>query len=341
MGYARAPDGVAALTDARCCPPATRSKSPASATGDGAAVACARHACSRAGAIGVVACSALDLPAAPAIIRLPRRPPRRAVPSGSARIRAAGRSTPRSSPRSLRLVAGLPLARDQLIEHLHRLQDALGHLPVAHLTALAELLRLAPVEVYEVASFYHHFDVVREGEPAPAALTIRVCTSLSCALAGGADLAAQAASALGPGVRVAGASCLGRCDTAPAALCGARAIGHATVEAIERAAADRRLRRGRAEVDGYDAYRAAGGYALYAECRRGDARRRRHHRHARRCAAARARRRRISDRPQMATPCAASPDPATSPSTSTKASRARSRTGTAWKPTRTASSKAR
>ncbi len=168
-----------------------------------------------------------------------------------------------------RLVAGLPLARDQLIEHLHRLQDALGHLPVAHLTALAELLRLAPVEVYEVASFYHHFDVVRDGEPAPPALTIRVCTSLPCALAGGPDLAARAASALGPGVRVTGASCLGRCDTAPAALCGARVIGHATVEALERAAAAGHVGAAVPEVDGYDAYRAAGGYALYAECRRG------------------------------------------------------------------------
>ena len=170
----------------------------------------------------------------------------------------------------LRLIAGLPLARDQLIEHLHRLQDALGHLPVAHLTALADLLRLAPVEVHEVASFYHHFDVVREGEAPPAAPTVRVCTSLSCALAGGAALAAQAAAALGPGVRVVGASCLGRCDSAPAALCGAHAIAHAGVETIRRAVADRDFGAVVPRPIDYDAYRAAGGYGLYEACRRGD-----------------------------------------------------------------------
>ena len=135
--------------------------------------------------------------------------PMTAAPQGAAPMPPAPvgfRSHPRGRPvdplvraEVTRLLAGLPLARDQLIEHLHRLQDALGHLPVAHLTALADLLRLAPVEVYEVASFYHHFDVVRDGESAPPALTIRVCTSLSCALVGGPELALRAAALLGPG----------------------------------------------------------------------------------------------------------------------------------------------
>jgi formate dehydrogenase beta subunit len=170
----------------------------------------------------------------------------------------------------VRLIAGLPQVRDQLIEHLHRLQDALGHLPVAHLTALADLLRLAPVEVFEVASFYHHFDVVRNGESAPPALTVRVCTSLSCALAGGPELLSRTAAALGPGVRVVGASCLGRCDTAPAALCGDRVVEHAGVDAIRRAVAERDHTAAVPQPIGYDAYRGAGGYALYEACRRGD-----------------------------------------------------------------------
>ncbi len=81
-------------------------------------------------------------------------------------------------------------ARDLLIEHLHRIQDHYGHLSAAHLVALAHEMRLATTEVYEVASFYHHFDVVREGDNAPPALTVRVCDSVSCEMAGSEDLIA-------------------------------------------------------------------------------------------------------------------------------------------------------
>ena len=78
--------------------------------------------------------------------------------------------------------------RDLLIEHLHKIQDKFHHLSAAHIAALAHEMRLSMTEVYEVASFYHHFDVVREGEAAPAALTVRVCESVSCEMAGCEDL---------------------------------------------------------------------------------------------------------------------------------------------------------
>src|SRR3954449_513277 len=106
-----------------------------------------------------------------------------------------GRRGPRTGPRGrvateaaraavLATIGTLPLRRDLLIEHMHTLQDAHGCLRAGHLVALAELLRLAPVEVFEVASFYHHFEVLEDATPQPPAVTIRVCESLPCAMAG-------------------------------------------------------------------------------------------------------------------------------------------------------------
>src|SRR5258705_631502 len=105
--------------------------------------------------------------------------------------------------------------RDLLIEHLHIIQDAYGHLPAAHLAALAEEMKLALTEVYEVATFYAHFDVVKEGETPPPAVTVRVCESLSCAMAGAEHLLRDLPNRLGPDVRVMAAPCMGACDRAP------------------------------------------------------------------------------------------------------------------------------
>lgn len=135
------------------------------------------------------------------------------------------------------LLGDLPRRRDLLIEFLHLIQDAYGCLPAAHLAALAAELRLAQVEVFEVASFYHHFDIVREGEPAPPALTVRVCDGLSCELAGAGDLLARLPAMLGREVRVVPAPCIGRCDQAPAALVGQRALGQASCESVSAAVA--------------------------------------------------------------------------------------------------------
>jgi formate dehydrogenase len=165
---------------------------------------------------------------------------------------------------------GLAPRRDLLIEHLHRLQDRFGALQRAHLAALAEHLRLAQAEVYEVATFYHHFDVVDEHDPVPS-LTVRVCTSLSCALAGGDALGLALHAAAEPNVRVVEAPCIGRCHEAPAVTIGQHEMGHASEESVTAAIAARdTLPRALPDAVRLHAYRAAGGYALLAACHRGE-----------------------------------------------------------------------
>ena len=134
------------------------------------------------------------------------------------------------------LLGNLELRSDLLIEHLHRVQDKFGHLSMRHLRALAELLKMSMAEVYEVATFYAHFDVVREDEKAPPALTIRVCDSLSCELAGSNELKAALEDGLDVNqVRVLRAPCMGRCDTAPTLELGHNHIDYATVEKVQAA----------------------------------------------------------------------------------------------------------
>ena len=158
---------------------------------------------------------------------------------------------------------------DLLIEHLHKIQDRFGALSAAHLAALAQEMRMAQAEVYEVASFYHHFDIVKEGEAAPAALTVRVCESLSCEMAGAGDLLARLPAILGKDVRVIPAPCVGRCEQAPVAVVGHNPVPHASCEAVAAA-----VEAGEAceswhlpggYID-YARYREQGGYALLKEC---------------------------------------------------------------------------
>src|ERR1700674_2689997 len=112
-----------------------------------------------------------------------------------------------------RVLEGAPREPEHLIENLHRIQDRFGHLSAAHLNALAEAMKLAMAEVYEVATFYHHFDIVKEGEAAPPALTVRVCETLSCRMAGAQGLLDRL-PALVPNVRVVGVPGIGRCAEA-------------------------------------------------------------------------------------------------------------------------------
>ncbi len=158
--------------------------------------------------------------------------------------------------------------RDLLIEFLHLIQDHYGHLSVAHLNALADEMRLAQTEVYEVASFYAHFDVVKDGEVPPPALTIRVCDSLSCELAGAQKLK----SALEDGldhteVRVLRAPCMGRCDTAPVLEIGHNHIDFATLEKVEVAIAADDTHPRMTEYQELTAYQADGGYNRLRELR--------------------------------------------------------------------------
>ncbi len=159
-----------------------------------------------------------------------------------------------------------PRRRDLLVENLHRIQDTRGHLSAAHLAALAQEMSLSMTEVYEVATFYHHFDVVREGEAAPAALTVRVCDSLSCEMAGAKDLLAKLPAILGRDVRVIPAPCVGRCESAPVAVVHQNPVLGATTGSVRAAVAAKRTTCDEPAYVGYDAYRKAGGYRLIADC---------------------------------------------------------------------------
>jgi formate dehydrogenase len=165
-----------------------------------------------------------------------------------------------------RLLEGAPLEAQYLIENLHRIQDRYGHLSAAHLNALAEAMKLAQTEVYEVATFYHHFDVVKEGDKAPAAVTVRVCETLSCRMAGAQRLLDKLPGLLGPNVRVVAAPCIGRCGEAPAVCVGQNAFGHASEQDVVKAVKDGKVKAPAQHAHTYAEYRVQGGYKTWAEC---------------------------------------------------------------------------
>ena len=159
------------------------------------------------------------------------------------------------------LLGDSPRRRDLLIEFLHLIQDSYGHLGVAHLNALADEMRLAQTEVYEVASFYAHFDVVKADEAPPPALTIRVCDSLSCELAGAQKLKTALENGLNQAeVRVLRAPCMGRCDTAPVLEIGHNHIDFASLEKVEEAIAADDTHPRITDYQDLAAYQADGGY---------------------------------------------------------------------------------
>jgi len=160
--------------------------------------------------------------------------------------------------------------RDLLIEHLHLLQDHFGCLHARHLAALAEEMRLALVEVYEVASFYAHFDIVMEEEAPPPPLTVRVCDSLSCELAGAAQLIQGLRGRLGDGVRVVRAPCMGGCHRAPVVAIGHALHEHATIDNVAAAIDVGGEHPALPKYAGLDDYRTAGGYRLLQACLAGE-----------------------------------------------------------------------
>jgi formate dehydrogenase len=190
--------------------------------------------------------------------------------------RRAARATPKGrqvDPRALaemrELLGDRPRRRDLLIEHLHLVQDAFGQISAGHLAALADEMRLAFAEVFEVATFYAHFDVVKEGDAPIPPLTVRVCDSLTCAMCGAEALLEELNSSAGPRVRVVRAPCVGLCDQAPAVEVGHHFVHRATLAdalgAIERGDTHPHL----PPYVEYDAYRAGGGYALLDRLRSG------------------------------------------------------------------------
>ena len=208
----------------------------------------------------------------------PTGPSRRNRPGVGRRggaVYSKGRRLDEGSVLAVREVLGSGVRRrDLLIEYLHLLQDRFGHLSAGHLQALAEELGLAMAEVFEVASFYAHFDIVLDGEAAPAPVTVRVCDSLTCEMFGAADLLADLPGALegalgGREVRVVRAPCMGRCACAPAVSVGHRAVEAAdvgSVSAAVSAAASGEVGPEIPDYPSYEDYVAGGGYELLKAC---------------------------------------------------------------------------
>ncbi len=168
------------------------------------------------------------------------------------------------------LIGDGPYPRDLLIEYLHRIQDHFHYLDSQHMAALAQLMKLPQTEVFEVASFYHHFDIVSDGDAPPPPLTIRVCDSISCAMAGADELARALQDIESDAVRIQKVPCVGRCHAAPVAVVGSEALENADAKQV-RDAIDNDQTRAR-EVDefiGLDKYRKQGGYQLFESCRNG------------------------------------------------------------------------
>ncbi|MGH8566356.1 MAG: NAD(P)H-dependent oxidoreductase subunit E [Gammaproteobacteria bacterium] len=159
-----------------------------------------------------------------------------------------------------------PRRRDLLIEHLHRIQDRFHCISAAHIVALAEEMRLATTEVYEVATFYHHFDVVKEGEAPPPALTVRVCDSITCELFGARELIAGLEERLGENVRVQHVACVGRCQSAPVAVVGQNPIETASIQRVEDAVIAGETEAPLPPCIRYAEYRREGGYETLAAC---------------------------------------------------------------------------
>jgi formate dehydrogenase len=198
------------------------------------------------------------------------RPLERKIHPGSGRRKALafpkGRQLdPAARDEIQALLAERPRDRDLLIEHLHLIQDRYGRLSAAHLHALANVMKLPMAEVYEVASFYAHFDIVLDGEAEPAEITIRVCDSLTCEMMGARALLAELPQRVDAKVRVVRAPCMGRCDAAPVAEVGHRHVEHATLDSLATTAAGDL----HAQIPAYQdlaAYRAEGGYARLMDC---------------------------------------------------------------------------
>ena len=210
-------------------------------------------------------------------IRMPENiesPTRRRHPGsgrGASRRRPKGRQVDPAALDDIRaLLRGRPSGRDLLIEHLHLIQDNWGCISAPHLAALAHEMGLPMAEVYEVATFYAHFDVLAEGAEPPPAVTVRVCDSLSCELAGARDLLASLPAALGEGVRVVRAPCMGRCDTAPVVEVGHRHVDHADESTVRAVVEAGNLHPIIPAYRALDAYLRDGGYALLRACLQGE-----------------------------------------------------------------------
>ncbi len=188
-------------------------------------------------------------------------PPKRKILRGQGKGR---RIEPEALAEVRALLGDTPRRRDLLIEGLHLIQDKYGHLSARHLTALAHELGLSNAEVFEVATFYHHFDVVKNHESPPPALTVRVCDSITCEMFGADQLVNSLSHALGNDIRIQRVPCVGRCETAPVAVVGNHPVKHATLDRVIEAVHAGRIKPEREHFIDYDQYCADGGYQSLA-----------------------------------------------------------------------------
>lgn len=168
------------------------------------------------------------------------------------------------------LLGDMPRRRDLLIEYLHLVQDKFGHLSSTHLAALAAEMNLSQTEVYEVATFYAHFDVVKEGESPPPETTIRVCDSIACQLAGAKSLIAELKNDASADIRILNAPCMGRCEMAPVAEVGHNHIAYATTKDLLYAARSGHTHAPTIQCVDYEKYLKDGGYKLLQSCLAGN-----------------------------------------------------------------------
>ena len=168
-----------------------------------------------------------------------------------------------------KLLSDMPLRKDMLIEALHLIQDEFHYLSAKHLVALAHEMKLAHAEVFEVATFYHHFDVIKENDVPPPPLTVRICDSLTCEMYGGKELTESLKNVLGEGVRIQPVPCVGRCQNAPVAVVGKNPLDLATIESVQNAVNKKEVRPEIPEYVGFSQYRDTGGYQLFQECNSG------------------------------------------------------------------------
>lgn len=185
--------------------------------------------------------------------------------------RVQGSTTPVKALAEVReLLGGAPRTRDMLIEHLHKIQDRFHYISHNHILALAAEMHISMVDVYETASFYHHFDLTKPGEKAPPSRTVRVCESLSCELFGAKQLIKELKSDNNPRVRIQAVPCVGRCQSAPVAIVGTNPIEYANKDKIISALANNELDAEIPDCITYDEYRKTGGYQTFLKCVNGE-----------------------------------------------------------------------
>ena len=190
---------------------------------------------------------------------------------GKRRIRGKGRRVEPKAQAAVRTaISSLPRRTDLLVEYLHCLQDRFGYLSAAHLVALADEMGLAPAEIFEVATFYHHFDVVEDGGRVPPPITIRVCDSVTCEMMGAEDLIATLEDSMSKDVRVQRVPCVGRCETAPVAVVGQRPVPFAGLAVVSELVRNEKTDFGPTEPwIKFEEYRREDGYEAFRRCRDG------------------------------------------------------------------------